>query len=143
MTRVSKMFAGGIFLQRELDRTSKTAQEEFLVNLLTLQVFKTYVSVLAVRVLPSSSFIHKLPLLSRYAAFGETHSAARVNVTLHRKMSRNVPDGHFCVFIFSESTFYANYNGEIHFQIREVAELHVFEKGGTTFGTFEKTCFKC
>ena len=36
------------------------------------------------------------------------------------------------------------YNGENHFQIRGlVAELHVFEHGGTTFGTFEKTCFEC
>ena len=59
-------------------------------------------------------------------------------------MSRNLSDGHFHVFIFSESTFYAIYNGEKHLQIRElVVELHVFEYGGTTFGTFEKTCFKC
>ena len=65
-------------------------------------------------------------------------------VTLHHKMSRNLPDGHFHVFIFSESKFYALYNGENHFQIRElVAKLHVFEYGGMTFGTFEKTCFKC
>ena len=42
-------------------------------------------------------------------------------------------------FIFSESNFYAIYNGENHFQIRGlVAELHDFEFGGTTFGTFEK-----
>ena len=48
----------------------------------------------------------------------------------------------FCVF--SESKFYAIYNGEDHFQIRElVSEVHVFECGGTTFVTFEKTCFKC
>ena len=41
------------------------------------------------------------------------------------------------MFIFSESKFYAIYNGENHFQIRWlVAELHVFEYGGTTFGTF-------
>ena len=65
--------------------------------------------------------------------------------TLHHEMSRNVPEGHFHFFyIFSESTFFAIYNGENHFQIRElVAELHVFEYGGTTFGTFEKACFKC
>ena len=45
------------------------------------------------------------------------------------------------MFIFSESKFYAIYNGENHFQIRGlVAKLHVFEYGGTTFGTFEKTC---
>ena len=65
-------------------------------------------------------------------------------VTLHHEMSRNVPDGHFHVCIFSENKFYAFYIGENHFQIRAlVAELHVFEYGGTTFGTFEKTCFKC
>ena len=59
-------------------------------------------------------------------------------------MSLNVPDGHLHVFIFSESKFYALYNGETHFQIRElVAELHVFEYGGTTYSTFEKTCSKC
>ena len=65
-------------------------------------------------------------------------------MTLHHEMSRNVPDAHFHVFIFSGSKFCAIYNGENHFQIRGlVAELHVFEYGGTTFGTFEKTCFKC
>ena len=54
-----------------------------------------------------------------------------------------MPDGHFHVFFFSESKFYAIYNGENHFQIRGLmAELHVFEYGGTTFGTFEKTRFK-
>ena len=58
-------------------------------------------------------------------------------VTLHHEMSRNAPDGHFHVFFkFSES--------KKHFKIRGlVAELHVFEYGGTTFGTFEKTCFEC
>ena len=51
-----------------------------------------------------------------------------------------MPDGHFHVFKFSESKYYAIYNGENHFKIRGlVAELHVFEYGGT----FEKTCFKC
>ena len=41
-----------------------------------------------------------------------------------------MPDGHFHVFIFSESKFYAIYNGENHFQIRGlVAELHDFEYG--------------
>ena len=55
-----------------------------------------------------------------------------------------MPDDHFHVFIFSESKFYAVYGCENHFQIRGlVAELHVFEYGGTTFGTFGKTCFKC
>ena len=55
-----------------------------------------------------------------------------------------MPDGHFHVFIFSESKFYAIYNGENHFQIRGLlAELHAFEYGGTTFGTIEKTFFKC
>ena len=55
-------------------------------------------------------------------------------------MRCNVPDGHFHVFIFSERTFYAIYNGETLFQIRRlVAELHGFEHGGTTFDTFEKT----
>ena len=42
-------------------------------------------------------------------------------------MSHNVPDGHFNV-VFSESKFYAIYNGETHFQIRGlVAKLHAFE----------------
>ena len=72
---------------------------------------------------------------------------AKGYVTLHHEMSNNVPDDHFHVFffiIFSESKLYAIYNGENHFQIRGlVAELHVFEHDGTTFGTFEKTCFKC
>ena len=55
-----------------------------------------------------------------------------------------MPDGYFRVFIFSESRFYKLYNGESHFQVRgQVAELHVFEYGGTTFATFEKTFFKC
>ena len=68
----------------------------------------------------------------------------RIYVTLHHEMSRNVPDGHFHVFIFSESKIDAIYNGENYFQIRGlVANLHAFEYGGTTFGTFEKTCFKC
>ena len=31
-------------------------------------------------------------------------------------MSRNVPDGHFHVLIFSESKFYAIYNGETIFE---------------------------
>ena len=53
-----------------------------------------------------------------------------------------MPDGHFHVFIFSKGQFYALYNGEKHFQIRGlVAELHVFEYGGTKHGTIEKTCF--
>ena len=61
-------------------------------------------------------------------------------VTIHHEMSRNVPDGHFHVLIFSESKFYAIYNGENHFWIRGlVAVLHVFEYGGTTFRTFQKT----
>ena len=65
-------------------------------------------------------------------------------VIVFHKMSRNVPDGHFHVFVFSGSKFYTIYNGENHFQIRElVTKLHAFEDGGTTFGTFEKTCFKC
>ena len=55
-----------------------------------------------------------------------------------------MPDGHFHVFIFSESKINAIYNGEDHFEIRGlVAELYAFDYGGTTFGTFEKTCFKC
>ena len=55
-----------------------------------------------------------------------------------------MPDGHFHVFIFSESKFYAIDYGENHFQIRGlVAELHVFEYGGMTFSTFGKTCSKC
>ena len=65
-------------------------------------------------------------------------------VILHHKMSRNVPDGHFHSFRFSESKFYAIYNGENDFQIKGLlAELHVSEYGGTTFGIFQKTCFKC
>ena len=62
-----------------------------------------------------------------------------LHVTLHHEklMSRNVPDGHFHVFIFSESKLYASYNGENHFQLRGlVAELHVFEYSGAAFGTF-------
>ena len=60
-------------------------------------------------------------------------------VTLHHKMSRNVPDGHFHVFIFSASKLYAISNGENQFQIRGlVAELHVLEYGGTTFGILRK-----
>ena len=48
------------------------------------------------------------------------------------------------MFIFSENKLYAVYNDENHFQIRGlVAELHAFEIGGMTFGTFEKTCVKC
>ena len=55
-----------------------------------------------------------------------------------------MPDGRFQVFIFSESKFYAIYNGETHGQIRGlVAELHVLEYDGTTFDTVGKTCFKC
>ena len=65
-------------------------------------------------------------------------------MTLHYEMSRNVPDGHFHVFTFSESKFYAIYNGENQFQIRGlVVELRAFEFGSTTFGTFENTWFKC
>ena len=72
------------------------------------------------------------------------HAGMLAYVTLHHEMSCNVPDGHFHVFIFSESKFYVIYNGENQFQIRLLlAELHVFEYGGTTFGTFEKTCFRC
>ena len=64
-------------------------------------------------------------------------------VTFHHEMSRYVPDGHFHVFILSESKLYAIYIGENHFQIRGlVAELQVFEYGGTTFRTLEKTCFQ-
>ena len=55
-----------------------------------------------------------------------------------------MPDGHFHVLIFSESKCDAIYIGENHFQIRGLmAELHGFEYGGTTFGTFAKTWFKC
>ena len=60
------------------------------------------------------------------------------NVTLRRSMSLSALDGHFHVFFFrvSESQFCALYNGENHFQIRElVAELHAFEYGGTAHGT--------
>ena len=66
-------------------------------------------------------------------------------VTLHHEMTGNVPDGHFHVFMFSESKFYAIYNGEIenHIQIRGLAAELPVEYGGTTFSTFEKTCFKC
>ena len=69
--------------------------------------------------------------------------SSMIYVTLHHKMSRNVPDGHFRVSIFSESKCYAMQNDENHFQIRGlVAELHVSEYGSMTFGTFGKTCFK-
>ena len=65
--------------------------------------------------------------------------SASIFVTLHHEMSRNMPDGHVHVFIFSESKFYTIYNGENHFQIRGLfAELHVFEYGETTFSSFEK-----
>ena len=66
-------------------------------------------------------------------------------VTLHHKMSHNMPGDQFHVFFyFLKSKFYAIYNGETHFQLSLlVAELRVFEYGSTTFGTFEKTCFKC
>ena len=54
-------------------------------------------------------------------------------------MSLNVPESHFHIFIFSESKFYAIYNGENHFQVKGlVAELHVFEYGGTTVGILRK-----
>ena len=67
-----------------------------------------------------------------------------ITVTLHNEMSRNVPDNHFRDLRFSESKFYAIYNGDDNFQIMGlVAELHVFEHGGTTFSNFGKTCFKC
>ena len=60
-------------------------------------------------------------------------------VTLHHEMSHNVTGGHFHVFMFSENKFYAIYNGENHFQIRGlVAELHIFEYLGMTFGTLRK-----
>ena len=55
-------------------------------------------------------------------------------MTLHHEISRDVPVGHFHGFIFSECKFYVIYKGENHFQIRGlVAELHVFDYGGTTF----------
>ena len=49
-----------------------------------------------------------------------TSTALSLNVqepfmTLHHKMSRNVADGHFHVFIVSECKFYAIYNGEKYF----------------------------
>ena len=50
-----------------------------------------------------------------------------------------MPDGHFHVFIFSRSKFYAIRNGEKHFEIRGLmAELHVLEYGGTTLGLLGK-----
>ena len=74
----------------------------------------------------------------------EPLNASIVYVILHHEMNHNVPDGHFHVLIFPVSKFYAIYNGENHFRIREVvAELQVFEYGRTTFGTFLKTWFKC
>ena len=56
-----------------------------------------------------------------------------------------MPDGHFYFFIFSESKLYAVYICGTHFKIKGLmAELHVFIKyGGTTFGTFGKSWFKC
>ena len=55
-----------------------------------------------------------------------------------------MPDGHFHVFIFSESKFYAMYNGETHFQMRGlVAEPHVSKSGSMTLGILGKTSFKC
>ena len=85
-------------------------------------------------------------MVSQSIYAGQSHHRG-LNVTLHHDMSRNVPGGHFHDFFKKKkkrSKFYAIYNGENHFQIRLlVAELHVFEYGGTVFGTFEKTCFKC
>ena len=50
----------------------------------------------------------------------------------------------FMFFVFSESKFYPLSNGEKQFQISKlVAKVYVFEYGGMTYGTFEKTCFKC
>ena len=47
-------------------------------------------------------------------------------------------------FLKVNSVVFFFYNGENLFQIRElVAGLHVFEYGGTTFGTLGKTCFIC
>ena len=58
--------------------------------------------------------------LSRpFSSRGTRHIARdtrSICVTLHHKMSRNVPDGHFHVFISSESKFYAIYNGETIFK---------------------------
>ena len=57
-------------------------------------------------------------------------------MTLHHEMCQM---GHFYVSICSERKFYALCNGEHYFQRRElVAELHVFEYGGTALSTFEK-----
>ena len=66
-------------------------------------------------------------------------------VTLHHEMTRNEPDGHFHVFIFSESKFFAIYNGENHFQIRTSGRSYMFLNMAVRhkIGTFGKTCFKC
>ena len=42
----------------------------------------------------------------------DNSNQARLFVTFHHEMSHNVTNGHFHVFIFSESKFYAIYNGE-------------------------------
>ena len=91
---------------------------------------------------------HIIAITTDYTRISQSQSVNNMYrslyVTLHHEMSRNVPDGHFHLFIFSESKFYALYNGENHFQIRGlVAELHVFKHGGMTSGTFGKICFKC
>ena len=49
-----------------------------------------------------------------------------VNLTLHHEMRRNVPNGHFHVFIFSESKFYAIYNGENHFKSEDERPNNMF-----------------
>ena len=66
--------------------------------------------------------------------------AARIFVTFHHEMSRNVPDGHFHVL------YILKVNSMLFTMVKTrglVAELQVFECGGTTLGTYEKTCFKC
>ena len=58
-------------------------------------------------------------------------------------MSHNVPDGHLHVLKFFK-IYFLKVNSMLFTMVKTIfAELHVFEYGGTTFGTFEKTCFKC
>ena len=46
-------------------------------------------------------------------------------MTVHHEVSRNVPDGHFHVFIFSESKFDAICNSENHFQIKGIVASYM------------------
>ena len=71
-------------------------------------------------------------------------SKVLILVTLHHEMSRNVPDGRFRVFTFSDSKLYAALQWRKPFSNQGTSgrATFFFSHGGTTFGTFGKTCFK-